>query len=376
MNECEFTPTNTLTSATFDILKMDAIDDPTISMSSLAKMDFEESYFSTTIDFIREQNTSYTNIKKKLYGAIYEAADETAVLESFSDFFSAVRDIIDKFLKFMKSLFQRFWNHLMQLIGSERYLMQHKKDLDNFKPGDKFYMPGYKYTFNENVPITETGIDFDSNLFDELTGKLGSLGIDAFKNARTAINLELKADEFRGQVIGKSEPISETDFPDELFRIFRDDEYDKDEIEVDYMYVRTAKNRYFDYKKEKSRVEKYQRNLEKEYKTIEKQVKEIYSRENGGINITAFTKRLTDIHGSGIKFSPDQGLMSPEMLTAVDLYYKAKVDQVQEFSNIHAIAFAAKLDAMKDCYKQDKATLYGALSRILRTDAQRERSEY
>ena len=64
--------------------------------------------------------------------------------------------------------------------------------------------------------------------------------------------------------------------------------------------------------------------------------------------------------------------MSSEVMSAFDIYVKAKVDQIQEYSNIHTMAFAAKIDALSEAYRQDKVTLYTALARIQRTDKKRE----
>ena len=55
---------------------------------------------------------------------------------------------------------------------------------------------------------------------------------------------------------------------------------------------------------------------------------------------------------------------SSDDIVAMDNFVKAKVNQLQEMSNIHALAFAAKLDALRDCYRQDKTVLFKALSRV------------
>ena len=64
--------------------------------------------------------------------------------------------------------------------------------------------------------------------------------------------------------------------------------------------------------------------------------------------------------------------MSADLMYKLDLYTKAKVDQITEFSNIHTLAFSAKLDALKESYKQDRALLYTALLKIQRTDSARK----
>jgi len=85
-----------------------------------------------------------------------------------------------------------------------------------------------------------------------------------------------------------------------------------------------------------------------------------------GYPIEDFKKNLpsefNDIEVDGIK----DNSMTTDFMSTVDLYIKSKCNLIQEFSNIHAMAFTAKLDAVMDCNKQDKAILYKALDIIYR----------
>lgn len=373
---CGFTPVNTFANATFDVLKMDAVEDPLINVNKLATMDFEESYFLMAIDFVRESMNDYTDSKIRLYKAISEATSDQVVLESFSDFFTSVKNIIDKFLKFIKSLFERFLNTLASIVNSDKYLNKHKKDLDKFKAADEFRMMGYKYTFQDNIPSASAALEFSRNLLgDELYSGTGALTVEDIKSAIQNMNLDALYDAFRGEVIGQSSKnISASDFSEELFRVFRNDELDTEELEIDATYVRQAKDRYFGYAKEKSNVERQRKAIDQAYRNIEKQVKEIVS-NNGNLNKAAFISKLpdsTNVRDIDDKNLTTSGMLTAEFMTQVDIYVKAKIDMIQEYSNIHALAFSAKLDALKDSYKQDKATLYTALSKIMRTDNARK----
>jgi hypothetical protein len=377
MDVCGYTPTNTLANATFDMLKMDAVEDPLINVNKLATMDFEESYFLSAVEFVNECMNDYTTSKMVLYRKISESTTEGMVLESFSDFFTSVKNIIDKFLKFIKSLFERFLTTLNSLVNSDKYLNKHKKDLDNFKSTDNFTMKGYKYTFQDNIPSPSTGLEFSKELLSGLyaSSDKGYLTVEDVKTAIANLNLDAEYDAFRATVIGRDgETISVSDFSEELFRVFRNDELDTEDIEVDASYVRQAKARFFDYSKTKSAVERQRKAVEDNYKKLEKQVKEI-STVNGNLNPSAFIERLPDSTGANqvdSKSITTSGFLSAEFMTQVDIYVKSKVDQIQEYSNIHALAYSAKLDAIKESYKQDKATLYTALSKIQRTDNARK----
>ena len=122
-----------------------------------------------TINFINESNREFTDSKITLYKALSESAGEQGViLESFSDFFSKVKDIIDKFLAFMKSLFSRFITQLMSMVNSDKYIKKHKDDLRSFGVGDEFDIDGYNFTFSPGIPKVEPMMGFDSDLFKDL----------------------------------------------------------------------------------------------------------------------------------------------------------------------------------------------------------------
>ena len=63
--EC-FVPTNSLLSASFDILDMDGLTEPTVSLDALSKVNMDESYFCNSIRFIKKMNESFTNNKIKV----------------------------------------------------------------------------------------------------------------------------------------------------------------------------------------------------------------------------------------------------------------------------------------------------------------------
>ena len=60
---------------------------------------------------------------------------------------------------------------------------------------------------------------------------------------------------------------------------------------------------------------------------------------------------------SSIKISNDTSIV-------LNNYINAKCTQIVEISNIHSLAFAAKLEAEKQAFKQSKEILYKALSKI------------
>ena len=383
MGICGFTPTNSLASASFDVLNISGVEDPLINVDRLSSTDYEESYFASAIAYINETRNEYTKAKITLYHAISEAQTQRVVLESFSDFFVKVREIIEKFLKFIKSMFARFLTNLNKLIGSESYLKKHKSDFDKFKSSDEFEFEGYNYTFSESVPLATAAADYNNSLFDKdfTNNTLGVIDAASVRVATDNIANKLEEDyaEFRGKVLCRDgERIYTTDFSNELFRTYRDGNESTSKITVDFSYLHNAKTRFFGYSETKKHIDRQYKQIETSYKDLEKQVQDIVKR-NGDLNAKAFLDRMPD--GSAIAKIDDEQTtdadfgaytMSGEVMSALDIYVKAKVDQIQEYSNIHTMAFAAKLDALSEAYRQDKVTLYTALTRIQRTDKKRE----
>lgn len=384
-----FTPSNTMGSVTFDVLNYDGIEDPLIDTNRLATLDLEECYFKSAVDFIAESNKEFTNSKITLYNKILETTSTTVIHESFSDFFVKVKEIINKFLKFIKSLFQRFLTQLARIIGSDKYLEKHKKDFDKFKDGDKFKIDGYKYTFSDNIPVPDALVQYNFDLFDHLLDfedgapTNNMITVENISKARTDLSDRLTNyyNDFRGRVLGKEDQkIYEVDYSDALFKVFRDDSTTTEIIDIDRSTIRLVIDRYFKFNKMQEYTNKQYKAIESAYKKVEEQIKDLVKR-NGDLSYKVFVDRLPAGSNTRISYTADTNndtgvAMASDVLTQLDMYVKVKTEQIQECSNIHTLAFAAKLDALKECAKQDKETLYKALSRVQRTDAKRAKEEY
>ena len=255
-------------------------------------------------------------------------------------------------------------------------------DFDKFKSSDEFEFEGYNYTFSESVPLATAAADYNNSLFDKdfTNNTLGVIDAASVRTATDNVANKLEEDyaEFRGKVLCRNgERIYMTDFSNELFRTYRDGDESTSKITVDFSYLRNAKTRFFDYSETKKHIDRQYKQIETSYKDLEKQVQDIVKR-NGDLNAKAFLDRMPDssditkIDKQTIDADIGAYTMSSEVMSALDIYVKAKVDQIQEYSNIHTMAFAAKLDALSEAYRQDKVTLYTALTRIQRTDKKRE----
>jgi len=363
-------------------VKAPTLDNITVSDTILEDV----SYFNQTVNFLIEYNHEFTEATKILYTGLLESDGETELItESFETFSNTVKKIIDKFLAFLKSIFQRFITNMNSMLKSEKYLKKHESEFGKFKDDlHKFDFEGYEFTLSENIPnakpesewIDDIDIDF-ADIAKTMEGKSGDELKKAISDAEKTIsdkydNLIDKLnnsyyDELRARVIGSNDDINESDFDKALFAVYRNGESDKKNIDITSGYINNCLNRFKRYESLKSSIEKNKRDIDDSYNTMKKELDTMVKSEgkNDTLSLTlglgAHTK-ASDNYSSNIVLGI--GMNSPTLLKQIELYKKAKINQVQQMSNIHALAFGAKLDAAKAMFVQDKTVLYKALYKI------------
>jgi hypothetical protein len=71
----------------------------------------------------------------------------------------------------------------------------------------------------------------------------------------------------------------------------------------------------------------------------------------------------------GVMTGLNPAITGPEvagpLLTALGSYYKGVLQVIRDTCSAHAMAYAAKLEALKECYKQDMVNLYTAIDTLL-----------
>ncbi|MGL5751050.1 MAG: hypothetical protein ACRCXT_11020 [Paraclostridium sp.] len=332
-----------------------------------------ESYFLTTLNYIQEMKNEYRVYSKELFKSILESegSDDFYVInESFNDFTDKIREMIKKFLKFIKSIVDRFLYGLHKMINSDKYIDRNKDLLRKFSNNHEFEMDIFEYTLERGVPVTSAVYEFNEDFvglnFDFNDAKNDKDILTYISNAKGALSKELDNgwyDEFRGKVLNKGDnyKITSDDFIEELTKVFRNDNDIKSTTTITFAHVMESLAHFSNYKSHKQSVEKDKVNIDKEYKQIEKSLNTLISKSS-----------LNDIRGA-VSLAIDSSYngsnkdiiqVSDDIFTKLNLFIKAKINQVMEMSNIHAMAFSYKLDAINDCYKQDKEIIYKALSQI------------
>lgn len=341
----------------------------------------EETYFYSTLDYIRESNNEFNLYTKELYKSILESNNEQYIIhESFSSFFDKTKQLIKKFLDFIKSLFNRFLIILHRFVSSDKFILKNKDKYVDFKDDYKFDIKGYNYTFNDNIPVIEAlaefkkefvGIDFDEMIKDK-DPKSRSTYIDKKYGQLKKELGEYYFDKFRARVIGKSGDITITEFQEELSKVFRDDTTSKDIITITNEEVMKSLGRFENYKEYENKTKKTKEKIESDYKEIERLIERLYKNAQSSLDSV-----MLDINGEydgGV--TPDNLVsLDKTSINKLDLFIKTKVNQVIQMSNIHSLAFSSKLDAIAECMKQDKGILYKALSKIEKNKGIKESCE-
>lgn len=376
---------------------------------------------------ILEMNAFYCNAEKDFYTKVMGSYGDSVIInESFSDFFNKIKDIIKKFIDWVKKIFKEFVAKLAGLVGSEKYIKKNAKLLNKFSSEDEFEFQGYKFTNLEtynDIPAAKAkdaftstagdtthpnvGVNYlsfedyfknsdgeyynfsDDKYNDMIDSKLDANAakaeIDRRKEATDKINAELSKrieqvsdknedfyEEFRGIVINKAnEKFDSREFTEELFKIFRDDSSSASSITIDSNFVNDSYRRFDKYKDTIKAIEKNKNDMIKDYEDLEKYLDKMikYNKDTYKLDLNIKGSRTyTDTNLGKIGFgAADNGIIynssTADRMQSLLKVYSARVNQMCQ---IHTQAFSAKLEAAKDCFKQDKQILNKAIQKILK----------
>ena len=323
-------------------------------------------FFTEALSFVNKSNEEYRFCCREFYSSIHECSSLEAVNESFDTFKSKVKEIIKKFLAFINKLVERFITALNKFISSDKYLKKNETKFAYFREEDSFEMKKYVYTNidNENFPnihaLTTFNTEYDKVV--EIMDKVNAVNIkDKLAEFDSIYSNFIKDsmgsnDDFRSIVLNPNAnspqgAISLTDYDKEIFKIYRDGG-DKQTVMVGPDTVTKSWVRFKEYANTIKVVKSNRDQLEREYKEIQNRLDKMISISNGSI-----VMKNNDIDHS-------YTVVSSEFTSKLELYIKAKIDQIVNMSNIHTLAISGKLTALTECYKADKALLYKALQKV------------
>ena len=389
--------------------------DKSINIDNIGYADIElknYSFVQEGYDFILEIGRDYMNAEKAFYTEVLGSyGDDEIITESFDGFFNKIKDIIRKFIEWIKKIFKEFVVKINSLFSSEKYIKKNQKLLNKFESQDEFEFNGYEFTYIEsgNVPqanaceIFDSASNFNNGITQSLTGNKGvnwnsyktvvnnmNIEDDTTSTIRDNItttlnnNLDTMTDElndhddlldmFRALVINKSnDKIDSSDFPNELFMIFRNGEDTPSDITIDSTYVMEAYRRFDKYKDVVKAIEKNQKAIIKDYEALEKYLDKFIklNKEGKSQKISSDLSSSNDFVSRQINYIGGNELNDLQVFNTstydkLKNYYKKWSTIVNQMCTIHTQAFTAKLEAAKDCFKQDKKILYKALQQVVK----------
>lgn len=347
-------------------------------------------------EFVLQQAKDMNKCLEQFYSSINSRSNiltESVLLtESFDTFTGKIREIVSKFLKFIKRIFDKFIAQMSALFRSEKYIEKNKNELHKFTSDMDFKIQGYKFTrLMDAIPLSNAYNSF----FDTNSLKLKDF-ISSNKNINSITTkydsfmdgLEENYEAFRAEVLDmKGEYLTASQFDDELFTIFRDDSKTTSEIEITETEVSESLTQFIGYKNHLKAIEKTRDEIIRDYTRLEKDLNRLISVKDGKLSYNR-ADDISDYSGGQLdKFEDDQDYDDALSTYNIDTgnndtekansaktrkmindklsqFIKAKATQVNKYSSIHSLAFTAKIQAVKDNFIQNKIILTKALVRI------------
>ena len=175
--------------------------DKSINIDNIGYADIElknYSFVQEGYDFILEIGRDYMNAEKAFYTEVLGSyGDDEIITESFDGFFNKIKDIIRKFIEWIKKIFKEFVVKINSLFSSEKYIKKNQKLLNKFESQDEFEFNGYEFTYIEssNVPqafaceIFNSASNFNNGITQSLTGNKG-VNWNSYKTVVNNMNIE------------------------------------------------------------------------------------------------------------------------------------------------------------------------------------------
>jgi hypothetical protein len=350
------------------------------------------SFITESYSFVLGYTKEYNTVVKEFYNNILESQnDQEIITEAFGDFFSKAKQIIKKFIAFIKKIFAKFVSKMHSIFKSEKYLKKNKSEFSKFNDQDEFTFKGYEFThlYESNYPPGNAvtawfNDDLKSSDFKSYNGSNEDNIIEKITKKYDDLTDKLDDwyDEFRGQMIGEKDyPISSSEYDVELKKIFRNGYTETTEITIDSTAVMNAYQEFEGYDNLIKSIEKTKKEIEENYSKLEKALEVCSKKEKTGDGIffkfdlssitntnTYASTNMKNFNSKDIKYNeqdPSNNVKITNLIyNKIEMYMKAKVTQVHQMSSIHTMAFSAKLQAAKDNFVQNKSILYKALSKI------------
>lgn len=378
-----FSLDNILLNESNDIIDIDNIECMNNSLKNY-------SFIQEGYNFILELNSDYITAEKTFCEAVLGSyGNDNIINESFNGFFDKIKAIIHKFIDWIKKIFKEFSIKIHSLVSSDKYIKKNHKLLNKFDDSkDEFEFEGYEFSNinNASIPANNaldafsedndgkgyldtwySGSGTDEEKTNELNNNLNQ------KLSNLQDNMEDFYDSFRARVINRTdESYDSNEYGEVLFKLFRSDETSPSSITVDSSLINEIYHRFDGYKETVKSIEKTQKDIIKNYQDLEKYLDKMIKLSKEGEKLKLSISDTSSIYvnkqieslGDVTNRKSNNEIKNKSTFDIMDNYLKVQSTKINEMCQIHTRAFTAKLEAAKDCFKQDKKILYKALSKV------------
>lgn len=327
--------------------------------SVLESVNMTESLFQYGLNCIIESNNEIRNI---LSDIMIESG--YMVTEGFKDEFNKkfnfnniVSSIIGLFVKVITKLFNRGKAIILNLIYDNKTIEKYKDAINSYDKQLEVDFEHYNYSYlDKDIPSSKLNLTF-SYEYEELQDKLENICKSANKEKilygleqlYNSIQMEINHgyyDKLRRSVLADEDykdVIFANQYDIELKKVFRSGSTAANKNDILPNEIHDTLERFLKGKDMIKSIEKHKKEIETAAEKSKKKINKI--------SVKSLVKDYVPIDYD-IEFNLNRLL-------------KMKCGQLSESCNIYSLAFAAKIDAMKESLIQDKKVLFAVISDII-----------
>lgn len=321
-----------------------------------------ESYIFSAMRDLRDFNSAFMENTTNLYKAISEAEDTKSENNVFCQYFEEVDTEISKIIKNINDSISRFTINVENIVDANRDILDNTSIITSCKPFTYHYTQ-YKRINDKDFPSINA-IGIFKQEFDYIALTLQDLGPMASNQNKLKVIATVYNKFVQGttdvtkkcimDILGEDDDDDDdivSEFPEKMYEKYKKD---TDDVEITKGKLYDVKMSLTNYRNIIDSCSNTADELIKQLSSISAEIKRIIC---GNSNNTFTVKTSTD----GIRDTDYR--MDSYAMNQVDIFLKAKINQVIQIANVYYIALAIKLDATMDYFKQCKDILTVAMAK-------------
>ena len=321
---------------------------------------YDESYLYTAMTELKDFQRSFMENTIGLYKSIYEAENSSKENQIFCQYFTDIDNKINDIINKVNETLSRFTINVENIVDANRDIIDNTSVITRCKPFVYSYTKYEKINDKNFPPINAIGIfkeefDYIAQLLQELgptasnQSKLKVIATVYNKLVKSDIDINKKCIE---SILGECEDSEDVaEFPEHLYEEFKSSE--KEDIEITKGKLYEIKMSFDNYQGIIDSCSESASRLVSQLCSISDEIKRIIC----GNDKTTYT---VDTTTDGIRNTDYK--MDTYGMNQLNIFLKAKLNQVVQICNIYYIAIAIKLDATMEYFKQCKDILTFAMA--------------